>query len=390
VTIALAAFPGLPSIPFLLLGAGMGYAGWRMQENSRAAGSAAAAQPKPAKDNLESALHVEPLTIEVGLGLVSLVEGSQNSPLLQRIAAIRKQLASQLGYILPTVKVNDNVSLRAREYAVLLKGAEVARFELPQGYELAIPSGAPDPAVEGKPTVDPAFGLPAIWLRPEKVEMARQRGYTVVDAVSVLGTHFSELARRYAHELFTRQDAKSFCDRVGKDHPKTVEDLVPKLVSYSVIQKVLQNLLRERVSIRDGVTILEAIAEGAAVTRNPVLLTEFVRQSIRRTVIKPHLNHKSETTAYLLGQQMERTVESAVEHGEHNSVLTLAPQAIREITTKLQQRLDRLENTAVLITSGGSRFFIRQMVESSMPTLTVLGHGEIPPEVSVRSLGTVE
>jgi flagellar biosynthesis protein FlhA len=177
---------------------------------------------------------------------------------------------------------------------------------------------------------------------------------------------------------------------VGKDHPKTVEDLVPKLVSYSVIQKVLQNLLRERVSIRDGVTILEAIAEGAAVTRNPVLLTEFVRQSIRRTVIKPHLNHKSETTAYLLGQQMERTVESAVEHGEHNSVLTLAPQAIREITTKLQQRLDRLENTAVLITSGGSRFFIRQMVESSMPTLTVLGHGEIPPEVSVRSLGTVE
>jgi flagellar biosynthesis protein FlhA len=281
------------------MGGGMSFAGWKMRRRADSKQvQAPALQPKPSKENLDLVLHVEPLTIEVGLGLVSLVDGNRQSPLLQRVSSIRRQLASQLGYVLPIVKVNDNLSLKTHEYLVLMKGAEVARFELMQGHELAIPSGAADPRLEGIQARDPAFGLLAYWIRSERAEQARRSGYTVVDAVSILGTHFAEIVRRHAHELFTRQEAKNFCDRVAKEHPRTVEDLVPKLLSYSVIQKVLQNLLRERVSIRDGVTILEALAEAAGMTKNSVLLTEYVRQSIRRMIVSGHVNSRNELAAF--------------------------------------------------------------------------------------------
>jgi flagellar biosynthesis protein FlhA len=180
--------------------------------------------------------------VEVGLGLVKLVEGGPNSKLLQRIAGIRKNLASQLGYYLPPVKVNDNLSLRAREYAMLIKGVEMGRYEMPAGQELAIPSAGADGSVEGKPTKDPAFNLAALWIPSERAALARSKGYTVVDDVSVMGTHLSEVVRRHAHELFSRQDTKNFCDRVAQSNPKVVEDLVPKMLSLSVIQRVLQNL----------------------------------------------------------------------------------------------------------------------------------------------------
>src|SRR5262249_53111607 len=210
--------------------------------------------------------------------------------LLRRIASIRRQLASDLGYLLPAVRVNDNLSLRSREYVISLKGVEISRYELLQGCELAIPAGASDVPLDGQPTREPAFGMKAIWIPAERVERARNSGYTVVDAVSVLGTHLSEVIRRHAHELFSRQDAKRLLDRVSVEHPKVIEDLVPKLLPLASVQKVMQNLLRERVSIRDAVSVLEALGQAAAATRNPILLTEYVRQSIRRSVVKPYLN----------------------------------------------------------------------------------------------------
>ena len=239
---------------------------------------------KPARENLESLLKVEPLAIEVGLGLVKMVEGAQNSPLLKRISGIRRQLAADLGYLLPPVRVADNLALRAREYVISLKGAEIARYELPQGCQLAIPTGKSAPALEGTATREPAFGLAAWWIPDQRAEQARAAGYTLVDAVSVLGTHIAELARRYAHELFSRQDAKKVLDLVAVEQPKVVEDLVPKQLQLSVVQRVLQNLLRERVSIRDTGSILEALGEAALSTRNLVLLTEYARQAVRRTV----------------------------------------------------------------------------------------------------------
>ena len=391
VLVALATFPGLPKIPFLLLGAGVGTAAWRMRQKIVTAEKASLAAPaSPQRENLEALLKVEPMAVEVGLGLVKLVEGAQNSPLLRRIAAIRRQLATELGYLLPPVRVTDNLSLRSREYMVLLKGVEVARFEMPQGCELAIQPGKAVAPLEGLATREPAFGIPAVWIRPEQAEGARAAGYTVVDAVSVLGTHLAEIIRQHAHELFSRQDAKKFLDRVTEDNPKVVEDLVPKLLPLAVVQRVLQNLLRERVSIRDAVSILEALGEAANITKNPVLLTEYVRQATRRAVVKPYLNSSGDLPAYLLDPSLEQMVESGVEHGEHSSHLNLAPQAIREVLERTRRAVGTPETPVVAVTSSTARYFLRQIVEPSIRNLFFLSHNEMPAGVKVVSLGVIQ
>jgi len=390
VLVALAAFPGLPTIPFLIMGGTVGTFAWLKRQKADAAVKQQTLGPTaPAKENLETMLRVEPVSIEVGLGLAGLVAGGTNSPLLQRIAGIRKQLVTNLGYLLPPVRVTDNLSLRSREYVILLKGTELSRYELLPGSELAIPTAKADKSFQGQQTKEPAFGLPALWVPNDRVDSARTAGYTVVDAVNILGTHFSEVIRRYAHELFSRQDAKGFCDRVAQENPKVVEDLVPKLLSLAVVQRVLQNLLRERVSIRDGVSILEALGEAAPTSKNPVLLTEYVRQSIRRTVVKPYLNQKGELPAWLLDPSVEQTVEGAVQHTEQNSILVLAPQAVRDILSRIERKVEKPEMPVAVLTSSGARYFLRQMTEPTMGNLFFLSHNEIPAGVRVLSLGVI-
>jgi len=389
VLIAMAAFPGLPKIPFLVLGTGIGVVAWRLRQKTAAAERTQSPTAAPARENLETLLRVEPLSVEVGLGLVQLVEGGQNSPLLRRIASIRRQLATELGYIVPPVRVTDNLTLKAREYVISMKGVELARYELAHGCELAIHADDKAGKIEGLETREPAFGIPAVWIAPQNTDKARQAGYTIVDTISVLGTHLGELVRRHAHELFSRQDAKKVLDRVAEDNPKTIEDLVPKVLSLAVVQKVLQNLLRERVSIRDAASIFEALGEAAPITKNTVLLTEYVRQAIRRQVAKPSLDQTGELSAYFLDTGIEQAIESAVEHTENSSHLNLAPQQIRHIQERVQQCCGAPEASVVLLTSSGSRFFVRQITESVAPNLTVLSHNEIPPEARVVSLGAV-
>ncbi|HLM99535.1 MAG TPA: flagellar biosynthesis protein FlhA [Bryobacteraceae bacterium] len=389
VLIAMAAFPGMPKIPFLLLGAGLGSAGWRMRRRSAVEAKSAAIEREPARENLEALLKVEPLAVEVGLGLVSMAEGGLNSPLLRRIAGIRRQLATDLGYMLPPVRVTDNLALRAREYVILLKGAEIARYELPQGAELAIAAGRTEKPLDGQATRDPAFGMPAYWVPSGAAENARAAGYTVVDGVSVLGTHLSEISRRFAHELFSRQDAKKLLDRVAVESPRLVEDLVPKLLPLATVQRVLQNLLRERVSIRDAATILEALGEAAPTSRNAVLLTEYTRQAIRRSIVKPYLNAAGELAAYFLESVAEQAIEKTTEHGEQASSFSLDPQVMRDLLQRLSQKLVQPETPVVVIASAGARYFLRQMVEASLPNLFVLSHNEVPPGVRVVSLGVL-
>jgi flagellar biosynthesis protein FlhA len=218
-------------------------------------------------------------------------------------------------------------------------------------------------------------------------ERARQAGYTVVDPVSVLGTHLAELIRRHAHELFSRQDAKRLLDRVAEEHPRVVEDLVPKLLPLSTVQKVLQNLLRERVSIRDGASILEALSEAAQITRNPVLLTEYVRQAIRRQVVQPYLSPAGELPAFLLDPELDQTIDNAVEHAEQTSHLKLPPQRVREILDRLAKTVGQAETPVVLLAGSGSRYFLRQMAEPVLRHLVVISHGEVPPGVRILSLG---
>jgi flagellar biosynthesis protein FlhA len=388
---ALALLPSMPKLPFLALGAGAGAAGWRMRRNEaqRPTEEGVDAKPAAAKENIESLMRVEPLAIEVGLGLVGLVEGAQESPLLRRIASIRRQFAQDLGFLLPPVRVTDNLALRSREYLISLKGVEISRFELPQGCELAIPAGNVTPGVEGQPTREPAFGMAALWIPADRAERARRAGYTVVDPVSVMGTHLSETIRRHAHEIFSRQDAKRLLDRVSVENPKAVEDLVPKLLSLAAVQRVMQNLLRERAPIRDAVSILEALGEAATATRNPILLTEYVRQAIRRAVVKPHLSRAGELPAWFLDPAIEQIVETAVEHGEQNSHLTLSPQAIRDILNRIATRVASSETPVVAVTSSGARYFLRQIAETSLPNLFFIAHNEVPPGMRVQSLGTI-
>jgi flagellar biosynthesis protein FlhA len=390
VLIALAALPGLPKIPFLAIGAGLGAAAWRMRRLPAAAAEPEPAKPAPQRENLEALLKVEPVAVEVGMGLVRLVEGGANSPLLRRIAGIRRQIADTLGYILPPVKVADNLSLGARQYAILIKGVEISRFEIPAGSDLAIPLSPTAPKIEGQPARDPAFGVAAFWIPTAKAEEVRRSGYTVVDAVSVLGTHLGELARRHAHEIFSRQDAKKLLDRVAQENPKAVEDLVPKLLPLATVQKVLQNLLREQVSIRDAGTIVEVLGEAASSTRNPVLLTEYVRQHLRRSIVKPYLTKTGDLPAYLLDPGIEQAIESAVEHGEHNSHAAVAPQVCREILDRIARKAAAGEGNVVAITSAGTRYFLRQLTESVLPNLVVLSHGEVPAGVKLLSLGVIQ
>ncbi len=390
VLIALAAFPGLPTIPFLLMGAGIGTSAWQMRKRARDAKQVAEPKAQPARENLEAAMKVEPLAVEVGLGLVKLVEGGKNSALLRRISGIRRQLATDLGYIFPPVRVTDNLSLKPREYMISLKGVEIARYEMPQGMELAIPVGKAGAPLNGQATREPAFGMPAWWIPADQAERARRANYTVVDAVSVLGTHLAELIRRHAHELFSRQDAKKLLDRVAVENPKVVEELTPKLLPLATVQRVLQNLLRERVSIRDAVSVLEALSEAGASTRNPILLTEYVRQAIRRTIVRPYLNSSGDLPAYFVDASIEQTVETAVQHGEQSSHLNLAPQAIRDILSRIEQKVGSPETPVVAVTSTAARYFLRQIVEASRANVVFLSHNEVPAEVKVISQGVIQ
>ena len=313
-----------------------------------------------------------------------------NSMLLKRIAVIRRQFAAEQGYLLPPVRVTDNLQLKAREYVILVKGVEVARYELQAGCELAIQPPQTNVTIPGTPTKEPAFNIPAVWIAPDQIDAARNLGYTLVDPVGVLGTHLTEIVRKYGCELFSRQDAKRLLDRIGQDQPKLIEDVVPKQLSLAMFQKILQNLLRERVSIKDAGTILEAMGEGSAMTRNPVLLTEYVRQTLRRAIVKPYLNAAGDLPAFFIDPEWERALEGAAEHGEHSSHLNLPPQQLRSIVERFVHAFPISDSNLVVITSSGSRHFVKQITENALPALAVIAHNEVPSGVRVICLGTIK
>ncbi len=394
VLVALALIPGMPKIPFIAVGGAIGGFAWRMKTRRKTDAAAQVEASKtgqePPKENVENLLRVEPLAIEVGLGLVRLVEGGANSPLLRRVSGIRRQLATDLGYMLPPLKLTDNLALEAHRYCIHIKGVSVCSFELPPGCELAISVGGNAQPIPGTPTKEPAFGIPALWIQSSQSDQARRAGYTVVDPVTVMGTHISEFVRRYAHELFCRQDTKKLIDRVAAEQPKLVEDLVPKVLSLGSLQRILQNLLREQVSIRDAASILEALGEAASTSRNLVLLTEYVRQCTRRSVVKPYLNRQGDLPAYFVDANIERAVESKIEHGEQNSHLTASPEMIRDIIARFERTIPKPESPVAVLVSSTVRYFMRQIAEASIPNLMFLSHNEVPPEVRVINMGAVQ
>lgn len=387
----LALIPGLPKLPFIIVGAGVGFAGWTLESRSKKESEAPPPPPTATevKESMEGLMRVDPVSIALGLGLVGLTQGGPDAPLLKRINGVRKQLVLGLGFLLPPVRFVDNVQLKHREYAILIKGHEVARFELKQGCDLAVANEPDVPALEGTPTKEPSFGMPATWTPSTRSLEARSAGYTVVDHVSVLCTHLMEIIRAHAHELFGLQEMKKLLDLVATEHPKTVEEVVPKLLSLSVCHRVFQNLLRERVSVRDAVTILEASGEASLTTKNVVLITEYARQAIRRSVVEPFLDQDENLTAYVLDASLDDTLANSVQHGEVTSHLALAPNVLREFMNRVQEKIGTPATPVAVLVSAGTRYFLQQIAESTLKNVFFLSHGDIPPATRVVSLGVI-
>jgi len=406
VMVALACIPGLPKFSFLAIAAVVGLLAARLPKpvigkdgkpvevaDPGALPVAGEKDKKAAKsESIEDLLKLDELSLEVGYALVNLVDVQQGGQLLARVKALRSSLAVQLGFIVPPVHITDNVRLKPREYVISLRGVEIARWEMLEDKVLAISSELTPPPLAGTPTREPAFGVAALWIVRALEPQALTSGYAVVDQTSVLSTHLAELIRQHAYELLTRHETKRLLDRLAESHPKLVEELVPKILSLGEVQKVLQQLLREQVSIRDLSTILETLLDAAAVNKHPVLLVEAARQSLARALVRPLLSDDGGLRVLTLDHALEEELGRAFNPQAPPATNTgLQPSFVRRILDGLRQLAgDQVAQTAPIVLCGTpARFHLRRLLEPFLPKVVVLSPLEIPPMVSVQSLGTV-
>src|SRR5271165_7205610 len=398
VMLLLGLIPGLPKMSFFMLAAVMAYLASRATskaaEEVKAAEIVSEKKKADPQQQLEALLKLDEISLEVGYALVPLVDQGQGGQLLQRIRALRKHLALQLGFLVPSVHITDNLKLKPREYIVLLRGVEVARWEMQQERLLAISSDPTANQLEGLPTQEPAFGASALWIVPGLQEQALASGYAVVDQTSVLATHLAEIVRQYAHELLTRQETKRLLDALAETQPKLVDELLPRLLSLGEIQRVLQQLLREQVSIRDLSTILEALLDTAAVNKNPIALVEACRQAMSRSLVAPLLGEDRKLKVLTLDPAIEQDLQRQIDPqqaivGERSAVG--ATGALRTVLESLQRLVgDRVAlSSTVLVCNTPVRFHLRRLLEPFIPRIVVLSPAEIPANVSVQSLGVV-
>jgi flagellar biosynthesis protein FlhA len=392
VMLTLAAIPGLPKFSFILLAAVTGFLSWRAPRLTPGSVAPAPTEKKPAKDSVEDLLKLDELSLEVGYGLIPLVDQNQGGQLLARVKALRQNLAQQLGFIVPPVHITDNVRLKQREYVIALRGVEVARWEMHQDYMMAISSDASPRPLAGTPTKEPAFGVAAVWIPAALQNSALATGYAVVDQTSVLATHLAEVVKQHAYELLSRQEVKRLLDRLAESHPKLVEELVPKILSLGEVQKVLQQLLRELVSIRDLPSILEALLDFAPAGKNPVVLVEGVRQALGRSLVRPLLSEGGGLRVVTLDHALEEELGRAF-------TATAAPAGTPGLQTPFARRiLDGLRRLAgdqvavaspVLLCPTPARYHLKRLLEPFLPKLVVLSPLEVPPAIEVQSLGTL-
>ena len=337
-------------------------------------------------------LRLDELSLEVGYALVPLVDSQTGGQLLQRIRALRNNLALQLGFIVPSVHITDNIRLKPREYAISLRGVEIARWEMQESHLLAISSEVNAPPLAGNPTREPAFGVSALWIAPGLQNQALASGYAVVDQTSVLATHLAEVIKQHAHELITRQETKRLLDRLAESHPKLVEELVPKILSLGEVQKVLQQLLREQVSVRDLPTILDALLDVSSFSKNPVLLVEAARQALGRALVRPLLAPDGGLKVVTLDNGIEEDLNRAFSGQIPASASAgLQPNFARRVLDGLRQLVGEQVGVAapVLLCATPGRFHLRRLLEPFLPKIVVLSPGEIPPRTQVQCVGVV-
>lgn len=393
----MALIPGLPTIPFLLMAGILGYTSYRLIKRDGAAVLAKQTaidqeKLKPVPEKLENLLTVDLLELEVGYGLINIVDADQNGDLLERITNIRKQFALDLGIIVPPLRIRDNLELKPGDYQMLLKGVQIGQGSLLVGNLLAMDPGNVHEPVPGIPTKEPAFGLDAIWINPKQKEEATYAGYTVVDLSTVIATHLTELIRQNSAELLGRQELQSLLDSFKQTSPKVIEDLIPGLLPVGTVLKVMKNLLKENVSIRDLRTIFETLCDYAPTQKDPVLLTENVRTALARTITKKLVGADGELLLLTLDRNIEETIAGGIIQTDQGQQLSLDPEFVRAFIGSLNQQAIELANQssqAVILCSPMIRMHLKSLIDRFVPNVVVLSHNEISPSVSVKAFGTV-
>jgi flagellar biosynthesis protein FlhA len=384
--------PGFPKFSFLFLAGTLGFIAYTLAEAAKQRANAQAVDDGPKEaatpEKATSFLKIDSLAIEIGYGLVGIVDVQQGGDFLNRIRSIRKQLAQDLGIIVPPVNITDNLKLGPRQYSILLKGTEIARGELMPDKFLAINPGNVTDTIQGTPTTEPTFGLPATWITKENRERAQTMNYTVVDPPTVLATHLTETIRSHAYELVGRQEVKALIDYVSETHPKLIEELVPKTLSIGEVQKVLQNLLREKVSIRDLITIFETLADYGSQTKDYITLTEVTRAALNRSIAKTLVNDQGELPVITLDPKWESRLNEAMVRSESGTYLALDAKTFEQLVQSLSEVCQKtMASQWTLLCSSGLRFHIRKLIERFLPQLAVISPNDIPPNVQIVSLG---
>jgi flagellar biosynthesis protein FlhA len=399
---AFALVPGLPKIPFLLIGALFFFGGRALSRaadaeaatvaQEAAAKAAAPLPPASPRDQVQDALSLDPLELCIGFGLVPLVDGSSGGSLLQRVSAVRRQIAAEVGTIIPSVRIHDEVGLQSHEYVVKVRGTEVARGTIMAGHQLALDPGDAVGQLDGIPTTDPAYGMAAVWITDAARAEAEALGYTVVDAESVVVTHLTETIRRHVADLLTRQDVRTLLDTLKETNAAVVDEVVPDLLSVGELQRVLQALLRESVSIRDLGAVVEAAGDRARVTRDPDLLAEYARQALGRTIVSPYLDAERTLRAITLDPHLEQEVSDAIAQTPDGEYLAMDPNRAQALVHSLSNHVEQAVargRRPVLICSSRCRRHLRRLCEQALPQLSVCAYNEIAPGIGVETIGVV-
>ncbi len=391
--------PGLPGIPFFALALAALLVGYTLHKSAQENVETESVQ-KEAKakedikkpENIISLLQVDPMELEIGYSLIPLVDTGQGGDLLERIVMIRRQCALELGLVVPTIRIRDNIQIKPNAYIIKLKGIEIAKGELLLDHFLAMNSGTVFEEIQGIETVEPAFGLPALWISEVQREQAELNGYTVVDAVSVLATHITEVIKMHADEILGRQETQNLVDNVKKTNASVVSELVPDLMMVGEIQKVLANLLRERVSIRDMATILEVLADYARATKDTEILTEYVRHALARQITQQNIQNNI-LPCITLDPGIENKIAGAVQRTDRGSYVSLDPDTMQKLLQSLNEELQKLTNMGyqpIVLTSPAVRLYFRKLVERSVPGIIILSHAEVEQSVEIQVLGVVK
>lgn len=343
-------------------------------------------------ESVVSLLQIDPIEFEFGYGLIPLADANQGGDLLDRVVMIRRQLAIEMGMIVPVIRIRDNIQLQPNEYSIKIKGNEVAKGELLLDHFMAMSPGVEDENITGIETVDPAFGLPALWISEDLKDQAELSGYTVVDPPSVVSTHLTEVIKRHAHELLGRQETKQLIDHLNETYPTLVEDVTPNPLSTGDIQKVLRQLLNEKVSIRNLPIIFETLADYGQMTKDTDLLTEYVRQSLSRQITKQYVTEGEPLYVITVSGSVEKAVADAVQQTEHGSFLNLDPNTMQSIVESCVREVERMQEMGympIILTSPAVRMFIRHLLERYIPYVPVLSYNELEPTVEIQSVGVV-